>query len=377
MKKKVCIIGGGFAGCAAAKYLAQYKDVCELILIDKKNTRDFLPLLPDVAGGTIKDTSARYDLRRLQKSRVLEYRNGEVLSIDTTAQTLTTSFGECTYDYLLIACGSRTNFYGNDYFKIHASALDCLADARALEKRVLTGEYSQIVVSGGGYTGVEIATHLWCLCKTNNIPARIMIIERSERILGSLPEWIEHYVSGQLSLLGISVKCSVQIDSLRERVITLSDGECFENALLVWSAGVCVDPPRMSPHAPRAKQERFVVDDYLRINHQCFAAGDAAGYSKDGNLLRMSVQASLMQGRVAAGNIIRHIKKKPLKRFKPLDLGYIVPMAHGRGCGVVLGINVKGLLAIGLHYLMCIYRSSSPHAMMGLARDLMRKKRCF
>lgn len=374
MKKKVCIIGGGFAGCAAAKYLSSYQELCEVTVIDKKKDREFLPLLPDVAGGGIRMSSARYELARLVRSRKVRYRQYEIASVDLNARSVSGPYSTDSYEYLLIASGSTSTFYGNDQIKKYALVLDSIEDAQRIQKSVLRGAYAHLIVVGGGYTGVEIATHMWRLCKTHGVRARITLIERAERILASLPDWMGSYVSQHVAQLGIEIRCNVSVDSASERSVSLSDGTCFDDALLVWSAGVSVSSPEITPDPQRTRQGRFIVDDYLRIHERCFVAGDAAGYIHNGQEARMGIQVSLDEGRCAAANIVRHMQNKALRCFRAVDLGYIVPMAHGRGCGNVLGLPVKGRMAIALHYLMCLYRSSFPHAMGGLIRDLFTRR---
>jgi NADH dehydrogenase len=170
----------------------------------------------------------------------------------------------------------------------------------------------------------------------------------------------------------IQVHTGVSISHLAENSVTLSSGLRIEDGLLIWAAGV--QTPEFVRHLPceRDPQGRLKVDGSLRFAEGAFAAGDVAAFVKKGRALRMAVQFSLHEGRLAAGNILRLCAgRKKLKTYRPVDLGYLVPMANFRACGVVLGVPVCGFVAWILHYMMCIYRSMTLRLRLGIVCDVL------
>ena len=122
----------------------------------------------------------------------------------------------------------------------------------------------------------------------------------------------------------------------------------------------------------KGRQGRISVDQYLRLNETCFVIGDCAQFPHKVNHLRMAVQFSIAQGLCAASNVLLHIKASNLKKYKPIDLGYIIPMANNCSCGKVMGFPIKGRLPTLLHYLMCIYRSFGFKNKVGMVKCLLK-----
>jgi len=187
-----------------------------------------------------------------------------------------------------------------------------------------------------------------------------------------LPSWMRDYVLENLKRLNIEVFTATFIDKIEGENIRLSSGVTFENALLIWAAGVKTPDFIQNLNIEKTPQGRIKVDEYLRFAQGCFAAGDAANFSYKDNFLRMAVQFAITEGELAADNIHRSIKGSPLKKYRPLDLGYVIPMANNRSCGRVMGIEVKGLLATFLHYSMCICRSLGLKNKLGLLIALLK-----
>jgi len=162
------------------------------------------------------------------------------------------------------------------------------------------------------------------------------------------------------------------ISAIEEERITLSDGKIIDNCLLIWAAGVKAAGFIQALRVEKNPQGRIKVDVHLRFNESCFAAGDAANFAFGGATLRMAVQFSITEGECAAANIIRSIKGKALCKYKPVDLGYVIPMANNRSCGKIMEINMKGMFPTVLHYLMCIYRSRGIKNKLGLISSLLK-----
>jgi len=361
--KKIIIAGCGFAGISAFYKLSSFKEKLDLdiTLINDKGEAHFLPVLPDCLGRNINPNHLVFDLMSLGKKNSFNFIKDKVTSVDLASKTVRTRTLALEYDYLIIASGSETNFYGNNEVKKRAFKLDDASDAAALKKALDEKSYDSYLIAGAGYTGVEVATNLRVYLKKRNIDKRIILVERAPSILGPLPQWMKDYVLNNLKKLNIEVSLNSSIERVEES---------FDNSMLIWAAGVRTADFIQDLKTEKSTQGRLKVDEYLRVNDSCFAVGDAAYFAYKNNFLRMAVQFAIMEGRCSASNIIRSIKGKRLIKFKPLDLGLIIPMANNKACGKILGINIRGFLPVLAHYFMCIYRSYGWKNKLGFLKDL-------
>jgi len=373
MKKRVVIIGCGFGGLAAAQKLSRFKKDIDLAVIDKKQSFDFLPLLPDVIGRGIKPKRLSCSIIDLSQIYGFEFINDEVKRVSLENNIIYTLNREITFDFLIIASGTETNFYGNENIKKQAYKLDDVTDAVRIYQEIEMNDFDSYIISGAGYTGIEIATNLRAYFDNKSKVKEVIIVEKVGTLLGPLPEWMKGYVRVNLEKLGIGVFLNTTIAKIEEQRVVLSDGKIFNNAMLIWAAGVKCPDYVINLDTDKTPQGRLIVDEYLRISRNCFVIGDSANFLDQDKPLRMAVQFSIMQGVCAASNIVRSNKNRQLKRYRPLDFGYIIPMANNKACGKVLGFNIRGLAGILLHYFMCIYRSVSFRNQMGIVGDLIIK----
>lgn len=369
--KKIVIIGGGFAGLAAAEALRDHRFDLDVTLIDRKPTFDFLPLLPDCIGRGISPDSLSYNIEETARGLGFKFIGQEVTAIDLNRQDVAMGEKRAFYDYLLISSGSETNFYGNDNIKNSACKLDSAADAAGLMQLLKKNDFDNFIVCGAGYTGIEVATNLRVFLDKHKKPGAVTVVERQPWILGALPQWMKDYVGVNLNKLEIEVLANSGIEGIDNRCVRIAGGKRFDNSLLVWAAGVKAASFLQGPDVEKNQQGRIKVDEYLRVNDRCFAAGDAANFIHNNASLRMGVQFSIMEGLVAAKNIVRSIEGLSLKPYKPRDLGYIIPMANNISCGNVFGKDLRGKLPTTLHFLMCIYRSRGLRNKLGIIGDLM------
>jgi len=243
-------------------------------------------------------------------------------------------------------------------------------DAQKILEALKSDTFHTFVVSGGGYTGVEVATNLKRYCAKHKKNKRILIIDMADSLLGPLPIWMKNHVKANLQRLNIQVFLNTSVSKIQAEGIVLSNGQFYNNAMLIWTAGVKVSDYIFALNKEKSRQGRISIDDNLKLTESCFVAGDAGQFLDRGNPLRMAVQFSIVQGRIAALNILRSIKGTPLIKYKPLDLGYIIPMANNNSCGRVFGVNLRGRFPTALHYLMCIYRTRGFTNKLNLLRDL-------
>lgn len=342
---------------AAVRVLARSRRPVSITLIDRKDTFDFLPLLPDMIGRGIDQKFLKADLAAISLHNDFCFINDEVSGIDLKKKEIRTAHHAIPFDYALIASGSETNFYGNDGFRRQAFSVDSARDVAKILSRLHKKDYSHIVVCGGGYTGVEVATNAKLFADKHSPGVGVTIVERAATVVGQIPEWMRGYVAGNLDRMGIGVCADCSIRSVEGGRIEVSGGRSFSDAVLIWAAGVKTAGFIGAMDFQKNSQGRLFVDEYLRLDEATFAVGDAACFRHRDSVLRMSVQFAITQGLAAARNILCLIKGEPLRKYRPVDPGYIVPMANNRACGNVLGANITGILAIALHYCMCAYRS--------------------
>lgn len=370
--KKVIVIGGGFAGISALKTLAKSSIDIELTLIDPKQSSDFLPSLPDIIGKKIAPDFLKIDLFEFTRKINCKFINQEVKAVDLQDKLIVLPSQKLDYDYLLLASGTQTNFFGNSKFAECALKLDNINDAEKIITALDSKSFDQLVVIGAGYTGIELATNLRLNCLKTKKEKPITIIDKSPSLLGPLPQWMKDYVSSNLTKLNIALITSAEISQLDQETLSLADGRKFEKALFIWAAGVRASEYILKLAHDKTPQGRLKVDSYLRIDQNCFAAGDIANFISNQQPLRMAIQFSLAQGALAAKNILNLISEKALLSYVPRDLGYIVPLANNKACGLVLGFKLKGFLAVFLHYFMCIFRSWNFRNKLGVVKNLIK-----
>ncbi|MDD5464961.1 MAG: FAD-dependent oxidoreductase [Candidatus Omnitrophica bacterium] len=370
--KKVMIIGAGFAGLSAARRLSGRGLGLKVTLFDKKGYSDFLPLLPDCIGRGINPQFLICDIAKICRQLKINFIKEEVVSVDLESKHVFISSANYVYDYLIIASGSQTNFFSNQAAQNYAYALNNTNDAKKINEALVSNKFEHFIVCGGGYTGVEAAANLWLYFKKAGLEKKIIIVERAPSILGPLPDWMKIYAQDNLKSMGIEVLANSVIEEIEEDKVRVSARPVFEKAMLIWVPGVRTADFIQNLPVEKNPQGRIVVDEYLRVNPRCFCAGDTAFFEDKNNFLRMAVQFAINEGNQAAVNIIRSIKGLALEKFRPLDLGYIIPLANNKSCGEVFGFKAKGRLATGLHFMMCIFRLRGLSNRRGLIRNLLR-----
>lgn len=371
----IVIIGGGFGGLEAARILSGNKRKLNgrrILLVDSKKTFDFLPMLPEVAGTRIRKESAFLDLAEHLEKRGVNFEQDEAIKVDPEKkEVFLKSGGVLNYEFLVVSCGSMTNFYGQDDVQRRALKLDSVDDAMVLASTVTTYPAKKILIIGGGYTGVEVASSLACYLRRKKIKKySVTIVERGGDILGPLPEWMKDYCYSNLCSLRINIFTECSLKEITDTCAKLSNGLEFADYLIVWTAGVITPAFLRDLKFEKDRQGRLNVDAAMMFDDRCFAVGDAACFKYKGAPIRMSVQFSIAQASVAAKNILRLIAgQKKLIKYRPLDLGFLVPMANRKACGKVLFFRVWGFLGWSFHYAMCIYRSLGQHNRWGVFRD--------
>ncbi|MCK7556059.1 NAD(P)/FAD-dependent oxidoreductase [Chitinophaga sedimenti] len=341
-KKRVVIVGGGFAGLELAKTLSK-ADV-QVVLIDKHNFHTFQPLLYQVATAGIEASSIIHPYRRiLQDQDNTYFRMAEAQSVNTATNTLETSIGFIRYDYLVIATGATANFYGNTELQEKAISLKSIEDALLLrntiisnfEKALQVNDEEQLnslmdfVIVGGGPTGVEIAGALSELRKhvfpkgfkeLNFVNMDIHLIQSGPDLLKGMSPMASKKAYQYLEEFGVKVWLNRRVKSFDGYKVTLDNGEQLCSRVLIWAAGV-TGAPLHGLETQSMAGNRYKVDEYNRVNgyDNIFAIGDIAAMITpeypDG--CPMLAQPAIQQGRQLGENILRY---QAGKNQRPLNI---------------------------------------------------------
>jgi NADH dehydrogenase len=384
---KVAIIGAGFAGLNAAQKLAKEHNI-EVLLIDRNNYHTFTPLLYQVATSGLDPSSIAYPIRTIfrDKDRV-QCLMGEVVSIDYDKQHITVQTADELrheiYDYLLIATGSVTNFFGIDALEKHAFQVKSLKTSIALREHILRlferaswsddeqykSELLTMVVVGGGPTGIETAGAMYELYNyvlkqeyddRQELKARVILLEATDQLLMPYPESLRTSAKNQLADLGVEVMINSIVEDAGEDFIKLKNGEIIKTHTIVWSAGVKVSPLAKMLDVKLAKAGRIPVAPTMEVigRENIYAAGDIVYLEDDnGEPYPMLIPVANQQGKLVAKNIINRLNQKPENHFKYNDRGIMATIGRTRAVAwIFYRIQLRGFMAwlawLFLHLIM-------------------------
>ncbi len=368
-RKRVVIAGMGFAGINAAQELAG--SGLDVVLLDRNNYHLFQPLLYQVATAGLEQESIAYPIRALiRKWYNLSFRMGEVTGLDMQNRTLLTDRGDLSYDYLILAGGSVTNYFGNEGVARNAFDLKKLTDAERLRNTILTifelaaqesdpvrrRELLTFVVVGGGPTGVEFAGAISELIRfvfLKDYPtlrleeSRVILLEAAPSLLGAMPERLRRYAEKRLGQMGVDVRCNSLVAGATEDEVRLGSGEVISTRTLFWSAGVKAAPLADFVQAEKGQSGRVRVTSYLTVpgHDEVFVAGDMACALHEGKPLPMMAPVAMQQGRYVAGAIRRLEAGERLEPFRYLDKGSMATIGRSSAVASAFGLSFSGFTA--------------------------------
>ena len=396
-KKRILILGGGFAGAYAAsrleKHLVRMPGV-EIVLIAKENFVLFTPMLHEVAGSDVGATDVVQPLRKmLRHTRVVI---AEIESIDLSRKTvhfvqrdLAQAF-DLTYDQLVLALGSITNFYRTPGIEEHALTMKTLGDAIVLRNRVIEAldvadnhpdpmerkRMLTVVVTGGGFAGVETVGAVNDLLREsmkfyNNLKQdmlRVVLVEASGAILPELGESLGRYAQEKLKQRGVEVHLKTAVAGYDGKEVVLSDGTKIATRLVVWTAGV-TPPPLLSQLPCTVQRGHILADEYLRVPGWpgIWALGDCAfvpDHFNPGKFCPPTAQHATRQATVLANNIVAAMSGRDLRPFKFKTLGLLATIGRRTGVAEILGMRFSGLIA------WCLWRAIYLGKLPGLQKKV-------
>ncbi|WP_026903328.1 NAD(P)/FAD-dependent oxidoreductase [Pedobacter glucosidilyticus] len=353
---KVIIIGGGFGGIQLAKKL-KHAEV-NILMLDRHNYHTFQPLLYQVATGGLEPDSIAFPIRKVfREQKNLAFRVANVTAIHTELNSISTDIGDFDYDYLVLATGSETNFFGQKEIEHYAMPMKTVPEALNLRSLILQNLEEALieedpirrdallnfVVVGGGPTGVETAGALAEL-KNHVLPAdypeldiqrmRIFLIENSERVLTPFSEQASYKAQEFLENMGVTVMLEKLVAAYDGDKVTLKDGEILPTKAVIWSAGVkgALIPGLDKAEIVRGGRIKVQPDNLIVGYNNIFAIGDLASIESEEYPFGHPgvAQVAIQQGQQLAKNLVRIINNEPTKSFEYFDKGSMATIGRNK-----------------------------------------------
>ena len=367
--KRVVIVGGGFAGLNAAKGFRRAGNV-RVTLIDRRNHHLFQPLLYQVAMAGLSPADIAAPLRGiLSKQENVRVLQGEVQSVDFDGRKVKADFGDVPFDYLILACGAKHSYFGNDQWEKHAPGLKTVEQATEIRRRVLTAfevaerstspeEQKRLltfVVVGGGPTGVELAGAIGEMSRytlardfrsIEPTLARVILIEGGPRILSMFSPKLSSKAMRDLEGLGVQVWTSSIVKNIDENGVEVGE-ERINAATVLWAAGVQASSLGSKLGFEVDRSGRVMVEPDLSVqgHPNIFVAGDQAHFTGDGGPLPGVAPVAMQQGHFLAGNILRDIDGSDRRQFKYTDKGKMATIGRSRAITEVGKFKLGGFFA--------------------------------
>ena len=349
-KPRIVIVGGGFAGLAAAHAL-RHADA-EVVLIDRRNHHIFQPLLYQVATAVLSPAEIAAPIRQLEvKQRNLSVLLAEVTGVDVASRTIEASspgvgVRKIAFDYLVVATGMRPSYFGHDEFARYAPGLKSLSDAETIRAKILSafelaettedeGERARqmtFVLVGAGPTGVELAASLAQMVRVtlrgnfrriDPSKSTIILLDAGNRVLPTFVEPLSRRVTRRLTKLGVEVLTGVKVETVDEQGV-VAGGTRIPSATVLWTAGVAASPIPKMLGSKTDRAGRALVDPFLRVVDApgVFVVGDAASVMQNEHPVPGVAQAAIQEGRYVGRLIAKELKGQSVKRpFRYFDKG--------------------------------------------------------
>lgn len=372
-KKRVVIVGGGFGGLEVAQKLLGKG--LEVVLLDRNNYHQFLPMIYQVASAGVEPSSIVFPFRKLfHGKKDFYFRLGEARTLYPEQKILQTSIGKIEYDYLVLAAGTTTNFFGNQEIAHSAIAMKNVSEAMGLRNAILANleralttadeteklELLNIVIVGGGATGVEIAGAL-AEMRTHVFPKdypdvdtsilRIHLLEASDRLLQAMSPESSKHTERYLRSLGVEVQLGAKVEGYRDHKVYLEGGEVLPSRTFIWVSGVTAEPIRNIDGERLGRGSRIVVNEFNQVEglDGVFAIGDQAIMPQgdpewQGGHPQLA-QPAIQQGKLLARNILRLERGEAMKPFRYRNLGTMATIGRNKAVAEFAGRTMHGYFA--------------------------------
>lgn len=368
---RVLIVGGGFAGLKLAQSLDSR--LFQVVLLDRNNYHQFPPLIYQVASSGLEPSTIAFPFRSaFHRKGNFYFRLATLERIDVAHKRVQTDIGAIDYDFLVLACGATTNFFGNERIAVHALPMKTLNESvrlrnvllQRLEQAVCASEEERrellnIVVVGGGPTGVEIAGAL-AEMKRYVVPKdypdlgtdlmRITLLDASPRILAAMSEQSSAKALRGLQELGVEVCTDTFVDDYDGRQLSLRGGRRLATRSVIWVSGIVANETSGLTEASLGRGRRIVVDAYNRVEgyEDVFALGDQCIMTTDANYPQghpQMAQVALQQAKLLAENLKRLQAAQAMKGFMYKDLGSMATIGRNRAVAEIGRMKWGGFTA--------------------------------
>lgn len=352
---KVVIVGGGFAGLNLSKKLVCKSDF-QVTLVDTNNYHFFPPLIYQVSTAFIEPSNISYPFRKMfQGKRNFRYYMGSLTNIDTVNNIVETDTGSLEYDILVLAMGTETNYFGIENMKRLALPMKTIDDALNFRNHILLNiekvirmpespdreKLQNIVIAGGGPTGVEIAGMLAEMRKNillkdypelNNVRGHIYLIDAGPTLLGPMSKKSQAEAYQVLEKLGVKIILNTAVKDYANQSVVLANGSIIPAATVVWSSGVIAREAPGLPQTSIGRGRRILVDEFNKVKDSTniYAIGDISYQTTDGafpNGHPQLAQVAIQQGQLLGENLRRLKAGNAMRPFKYNNKGSMAIIA--------------------------------------------------
>ncbi|HBY68672.1 MAG TPA: FAD-dependent oxidoreductase [Flavobacteriaceae bacterium] len=369
---RVIVIGGGFAGISFIKKIKNEK--VQIVLFDKNNYHTFQPLLYQVSTSGLEPDSIAYPLRKIfRKNKNFHFRLAEVEYINKEKKEIETSIGNLTYDYLVLATGTKTNYFGNQNIEKNSMPMKTVPQAlnirslmlQNIEKADMTEDPEErkrllnFVIAGAGPTGVELAGALAEFkngileddyTEMNQAEMQVHLLEGMDRVLPPMSEEASRLAQNSLEKLGVNVHLNTMIEDYDGKKVTTKEGKNFETEAFIWAAGVTGNPVKgIDGRSLMEKTNRYYVNEYSKVKgtDAIFALGDIALMETEAfpKGHPQVAQPAIQQGKHLGDNFKKLLRNKPLKPFEYFDKGTMATVGRNKAVVDIKKMHFGGFVA--------------------------------
>lgn len=372
-KKRIIVVGGGFAGIHLIKKLAKQKQF-QITLVDKNNYHFFPPLLYQVATAFIELSNISYPFRRMFHDQDnFRFHLGSLLKINPDKNNIETDTGILEFDYLVLAIGTETNFFGMENVQKCSWPMKTINDALNLRNHLLLNlekavkmkdpsereKHLNMVIAGGGPTGVELAGMLAEMGQhiirkeypeINDVRGHIYLIDAGPSLLGPMSKKSQEEALRALRELGVHIKLNTAVKDYNNHLVHLANGETIPTNVLIWASGVTGVPIDGLPAEVFGRGRRIMVDENNKVigTENIFALGDICLQTADPafpNGHPQLAQVAIQQGQNLAINLHNLLQQKPMKPFVYKDKGSMAIISKFRAVVDLPKVFFKGFFA--------------------------------